>query len=71
MLRGIATDVARSAFSDLLSDRLIDQLYDPDVLRRKVELFGRTLEFQLLIRETNISSRGVYLNSSIAIVSEK
>jgi hypothetical protein len=70
-LRSLAVVAAKAAFSGLLSDELFDQLYDPDVLRRQVELFGRTLEFQLYIREARTSSEGIYLNASVAIVSPR
>lgn len=69
--RTIAVNAAKAAFSDLLSDELFAELYDPGVLRRKVELLGRTLEFQLYIRAVRVSSEGIYLNASIAIVSER
>ncbi|QDG50635.1 hypothetical protein FIV42_07785 [Persicimonas caeni] len=70
-LRTIAVNAAKAAFSDLLSDQIFDQLYDPGVLRRKVELLGRTLEFQLYIRAVRTNSEGIYLNASIAIVSDR
>jgi hypothetical protein len=70
-LRSIAITVAHAAFSGLLSDELFSQLYDPGVLRRQVELFGRTLDFQLFVREVRTSSEGIYLNASVAIVSPR
>lgn len=70
-LRSVALSVARAAFSELLSDQLFDQLYDPGVLHREVELLGRTLEFQLYVRRVRITSEGVYINASIAIVSPR
>ncbi len=70
-LRSVALSVAKAAFSELLSDQLVNQLYDPGVLHRTVELLGRTLEFQLYVRKVRITSEGVYLNTSLAIVSPR
>jgi hypothetical protein len=66
-LRGLAATVVELAFSELLGDQVFDELFDPDVLRRQVELLGRTLEFQLFIRQVRVTGAGVYLNMGLAI----
>ncbi|MFP4598360.1 MAG: hypothetical protein ACLFVJ_08910 [Persicimonas sp.] len=70
-LRGIAANAARAAFSDLLSDELFDQLYDPGLLRRQVELLGRTLEFQLVLEQVRTTGDGMYIRAALAIVSDR
>jgi hypothetical protein len=70
-MRTIAANAAQAAFSGLLSDELFDQLYDPGVLSRQVELFGRTLEFQLYVREVRTSADGIYIKASVAITSPR
>ncbi|AWV90784.1 hypothetical protein [Bradymonas sediminis] len=68
----VATGVAKTAFSEILSDELFAQLYDPGLLRRSVELLGRTLEFQLYIRQVRITEGdGIFVKASIAVVSPK
>lgn len=72
VLLSVATGVAKTAFSQLLSDELFAQLYDPGLLRRSVELLGRTLEFQLYIRQVRVTEGdGVFVNASIAVVSPR
>ncbi|MGM0558854.1 MAG: hypothetical protein ACQEVA_20875 [Myxococcota bacterium] len=71
ILRDVAAGAVRTALAELLSDRLIDLLYDPGILRRKIEILGRTLEFQLYVRDTRISSDGVYVNTSLQLLSDR
>src|SRR5690554_902472 len=72
VLLSVATGVAKTAFSEILSDELFAQLYDPGLLRRSVELLGRTLEFQLYIRQVRVTEGdGIFVNASIAVVSPK
>jgi hypothetical protein len=71
ILRDIAANAVRLAFGELLSDRLIDLLYDPGILRREITILGRTLEFQLYVRDTRISTDGVYVNTSLQLLSDR
>lgn len=71
LLLDISTSVARAAFSELLTDQLFDRLWDPEVLRRQVELFGRTLEFQLVLEQVRISGEGIYLSTAVAILNDR
>lgn len=72
VLLDVATGVAKTAFSEILSDELFDSLYDPGLLRRSVELLGRTLEFQLYIRQVRVTEGdGLFVKASIAVVSPK
>lgn len=72
VVRSAARTVAQTAFSDLLGDQVFDQLYDPGVLRRKVELLGREMEFQLYVRQVRITDGGgVFLRASLAVTSPK
>ena len=70
-LRDMAVSAMKAAFSELLSDQLIDRLYDPEMLRRQVELLGRTLEFELILQQIRVSSAGVFIKSAVAIVSDR
>lgn len=69
-LRDIALTAARAAFSDLLGDQIIDQLYDPAMLRRQVEILGRMLEFQLLVRQVAINGQGVYVEAGVELLTQ-
>ena len=71
ILRDIAANAVRLAFGELLSDRLIDLLYDPGILRRETTILGRTLEFQLYVRDTRITGDGVYINASLQLLSDR
>src|SRR5690554_3149059 len=72
VLLRVANGVAKTAFSEILSDELFAQFYDPGLLRRSVELLGRTLEFQLYIRQVRITEGdGIFVKASIAVLSPK
>ena len=69
-LRDLMGKVARLAFAQLLSDRLIDQLYDPDVLKRRVELLGAVMEFELVLESLQVSSDAILLEANLALGGE-
>ena len=47
-LRKLAVTIAENAFSSVLSDDVFAQLWNPSVLKRRVELLGRTLVFEVV-----------------------
>ena len=71
LLGQIVEDVARLAFAEILNERIIDQLYDPAILNRRVELLGRTLEFTLRIDEVIINGNGVFVRTSVLMPAER
>jgi hypothetical protein len=71
LLEGIIEDVARGAFSELLSEQLFDQLYDPDLLKREVELFGRTLAFEITVRDVVTNASGVTVAADITLPADR
>lgn len=71
VLGDIVEDIARLAFAEILNARLIEQLYDPAILNRRIELLGRTLEFTLKIDEVIINGNGVFVRTSIVMPAEQ
>jgi hypothetical protein len=71
LLAGIIEDIARFAFSELLSEQIIEQLYDPAILTRTIEVFGRQMTFKLDIEEIITNASGVYVNASLAMPQDK
>lgn len=71
LLAGIIEDIARFAFSELLSEQIIEQLYDPAILTRTIEVFGRQMTFKLDIEEIITNASGLYVNASLAMPQDK
>lgn len=71
-VRRVITDLAKQAFSQLVTDQLIDRLWDPSVLTRKIEVLGRELVFEVAITGVSIRPRNeIFLQTALAIPSEK
>ncbi|MFW5968978.1 MAG: hypothetical protein ACOCV2_15745, partial [Persicimonas sp.] len=71
LLQTVAESAAESAFSELLDDELVEELYDPGMLRREFEILGRTVEVELEILDINVRSRETYVDLGAAIVSDR
>lgn len=67
ILNDLVLDIARLAFSELLSDSLLEQLYDPGILQRSVTLLGRTLELSLQLRQIIVNDRGAVVRLGITM----
>lgn len=66
-LDNLVEDIATIAFSELLGEQILSELYDPAVLNRRVELFGRVLEFSLYMEQIIIGDRGIFLRASLTM----
>ena len=66
-LTNIIEELATQAFSEILSERILEQLYDPAILVRTVEVLGSTLTFELLVEEVITNASGVFVRTSIAL----
>lgn len=64
-------DIARSGFGYLLSDGLFTNLYDPDILKRKVEAFGRELTFEVAFEEIDVFPDGIVLITSVEMPADQ
>ncbi|MFW5966194.1 MAG: hypothetical protein ACOCV2_01695 [Persicimonas sp.] len=71
LLQSVAETAAESAFSELLDDELVEEMYDPGMLHREFEILGRTLEIELEIQHINIRSGETYVDLGAAIVSDR
>lgn len=63
-------NVARTAFSQLLSERLIDQLYDPNILKRKIALLGRELAFEVQLKNIIVNASGILVQTGLKMPAE-
>ncbi|MBA2663097.1 MAG: hypothetical protein H0U74_12445 [Bradymonadaceae bacterium] len=70
-LRGLVVMVAEKAFSEYIGTLLIEELYDPAILRRKIELLGRSLEFQLFVESVRTTALGMHIMASVEMPSQK
>jgi hypothetical protein len=67
ILGDLVESVVRIGFAELLSDRIIDQLYDPAILKREITLLGRTVPFELKIQRVIINDSGVVVGAAVAM----
>ena len=67
ILDSLVENIATIAFSELLGEQIIEELYDPAILNRRVELFGRVLEFALNIEQIIVGDAGVFVRTSLSM----
>lgn len=70
-LRDLVVDIARRSFGELLSETIFDQLYDPAIFNRRIEILGRVLVFEVRFEEISVFPDGILLNTSIRMPEEK
>ena len=71
VLKRLVNEIVQVGFSQILNERLIEQLYDPALLQRRVTLLGRTLAFDLQIEQVLTNASGVFLRASFAMPQER
>lgn len=64
-LANTVEEIVRRAFSELLSERVFEQLYDPQFLERRVELLGRVIEFKVKVEEVITNASGVFARTTL------
>lgn len=64
-LRDLVVDVARQSFGELLSEQLFDELFDPDILKRKIEILDREIVFELRFERIEVFADGILVRTSI------
>lgn len=70
-LRGVIVSVAEAAFANFVSNRLFDELFDPEVLNRRIELLDRVLTFQLKFKTINILPDGILVQLDVTMPDDK
>ncbi len=70
LLSNIVDTIVEVAFSEILSEQVIEQLYDPALLNRRVTLLGRTLEFQLRLEEIITNASGIFVSTTFTMPAE-
>lgn len=58
-LEDLVIDMAKSGFGYVLSQGLFENLYDPDILKRKIVAFGRELIFDVRFKEIDVFPDGI------------
>jgi hypothetical protein len=71
LLGDLVERVVQVGFQELLNERVIDQLYDPDILKRQIELLGRTLSFELQVQRVIINDSGVVVRAAVALPADQ
>lgn len=70
-LRDLIVNFARRAFGEFVANFVLAELYDPDILKREIELLGRTLTFELAFEEITVFPDGVLAKLSATTPAEK
>ncbi len=66
-LRNVMRQVAEYAFGNLISERVFEQLFDPAILKRRVEVFGRVITFELKFQNVRVFPDGILLDLSVTM----
>jgi hypothetical protein len=67
ILGDLVERVVRIGFAELLSERVIERLYDPNILKREIKLLGRTVPFELKIQQVILNDSGAVVRAAVAI----
>ncbi len=70
-LRNLIVDVATQAFGQLLNEALFEELFDPDILKRRIEILGRELVFEVAFEEITVFSDGILARLSVSMPQEQ
>jgi len=66
-LRNVMRQVVEYAFANFLSEQVFEQLFDPDVLKRRIEVFGRFITFELKFETVRVFPDGLLLELSLSM----
>ena len=70
-LRKVAVNVAKEAFSNLLQSGLFEELYDPAVLKRRIEILGRTIVFEVVPLSIRTRSDGIFVDMAVEMPADR
>lgn len=70
-VRDTLVGFAQYAFGDLIANFVLAELYDPDVLKRQIELLGRTLTFELAFESVRVLPDGILAEMSVTMPDEQ
>jgi hypothetical protein len=69
-LRNLAVRVIKRMFDDLLQESLVDNLYDPDILEREVEILERTFVFRVVPQSIQIRRERIHVQAAFEVSGE-
>ncbi|MFU8803764.1 MAG: hypothetical protein ACNA8W_08155 [Bradymonadaceae bacterium] len=69
-LRNIAVTLAEYVFAEYVEGFLIEELYDPDTLMRRIEFLERSFEFRLSIQDVTVRELGIHLVMNVQMPDE-
>ena len=64
-------DIARTGFGYALSQGIFDSLYDPNILKRKIQLFGREIVFNLEIVAMDVFADGLLVKTTMEMPADR
>lgn len=70
-LRNVMRQVVEYAFANFLSDQVFDQLFDPNVLIRRIEVFDRVITFELKFETVQVFGDGILVELSVTMPDEE
>lgn len=69
-LRNLAVRVIKRVFDDVLRENLVDNLYDPGILEREVEILDRTFVFRVVPKDIQISRERIHVQAALEVSGE-
>ncbi len=70
-LRSVAVTVIDRMFSNVLEGNLVDELYDPSVLERRVELLDRTIVFRVVPKSIELRGDRMFVRAAFEMPAER
>lgn len=69
-LRNLAVRVIKRMFDDVLQENLVDNLYDPAILEREVEILERTFVFRVVPKNIQIRRKRIHVQAAFEVSGE-
>lgn len=70
-LRNLAVRAAKHAIAGVLREEVVNQLWDPSILKREIELLGRRLVFEIVPQLIRVRSDGIYVETAISMPADR
>lgn len=70
-LRDLVVNFARRAFGEFIANFVLAELYDPEVLKRQINVLDRTLTFELAFQDIRVFNDGILAELSVTLPDEQ
>ena len=70
-LRNLAVKAAKHAIAGVLREEVVGQLWDPSILKRQIEVLGRTIVFEVVPQLIRVRSDGLYVETAISMPADE